>query len=107
MKTIENGRKIRHKITQEVEQDLFTVPTDYSLAHCVAKDLEMRKGIALVFRRKYGRIGELTRQVPTVGKVLTLSHEGRRLFYLVTKEWSSGKPSYENLWRTLCHLRDL
>jgi hypothetical protein len=37
-------------IFEEIDEDLFKLPKDYSLAHCVAEDLRMGAGIAVDFK---------------------------------------------------------
>lgn len=46
----------------EVNNDLFDMPEDYSLAHCVSSDLRLGKGIALEFKRRYNNIETLKSQ---------------------------------------------
>ncbi|XP_054281581.1 ADP-ribose glycohydrolase OARD1-like [Macrosteles quadrilineatus] len=87
-------------------KDLFTLPVEYALAHCVAEDLRASRGIATVFRKKFGGTEDLERQRPAIGTTLNLKRNGRHLFYLVTKETSSQKPSYESLKKSLQDLRD-
>ena len=74
MDNYSTGHKARYGVTREEQQDLFTVPSDYSLAHCVASDLKMSRGIASVFKKKYGRLEELANQRPSVGKTLHLKN---------------------------------
>ncbi|POS82547.1 hypothetical protein EPUL_004988, partial [Erysiphe pulchra] len=97
--------RARFGITTEQQQDLFSVPEEYSLAHCVAEDLRMSRGIARVFRKKFGRVPELVDQQPRPGRTLRLPDGERHLFYLVTKRFSHGKPTYEIMWDTLMSLR--
>lgn len=35
---------------KEIDEDLFTLPRNISLAHCVAEDLRMGAGIAVNFK---------------------------------------------------------
>ncbi|KAJ8944079.1 hypothetical protein NQ318_005989 [Aromia moschata] len=42
-----NGQKARYGVTREEPRDLFQAPADFCLAHCVAADLRMSRGIAL------------------------------------------------------------
>ena len=90
---------------QTVYRDIFSLPVDYALAHCVAEDLRTSRGIATVFRKKYAATEELERQGPSVGKALHHLHEGRHLFYLVTKCSSEQKPTYDTLRQSLDDLR--
>lgn len=88
-----------------INNDLFSVPKEYALAHCVAADLRMSRGIAAAFRRKFGKVEELWRQDPAVGKTLHIQHRNQHLFYLVTKDRSYQKPTYESLRKSLMELR--
>lgn len=65
----------------------------------------MSAGIAVVFRKKFGRLDELRRQHPAVGKALRLQDGQRSIYYLVTKRFSGQKPDYEDLWSALLDLR--
>ena len=42
--------------------DLFSCDPESSLAHCVSADLHMGKGIAVLFKKKFGCVSELKRQ---------------------------------------------
>jgi hypothetical protein len=90
-----------------VQGDLFNAPEDFSLAHCVSRDLKMGKGIAVLFRERFGRVEELRSQNPEVGGVVYLQLPGRCVFYLVTKEKYFQKPSYESLEKSLFTLKAL
>lgn len=35
---------------EEINEDLFELPNEFSLAHCVAEDLRMGAGIAVTFK---------------------------------------------------------
>ncbi|KAK7873270.1 hypothetical protein R5R35_011338 [Gryllus longicercus] len=77
---------------EEINGDLFSAPEDYSLAHCVAADLRMGSGIAVQFKQKFKKVGELAGQRKKVGQVAVLEEEGRFIYYLITKKLSTGKP---------------
>ena len=53
----------------EVKGDLFSCPDSASLAHCVSEDLHMGKGVATLFKQKFGGVGELKSQ----GKIMLFS----------------------------------
>ena len=78
---------------REERGDLFEVSTDWALCHCVALDLRMGKGIAVPFEKTFGGVKELHDQNLRVGGVGVLKRQGRCLFYPVTKELYSGKPT--------------
>ncbi|KAJ8953535.1 hypothetical protein NQ317_018314 [Molorchus minor] len=101
------NHKARYGVTREEQRDLFQVPAEFALAHCVAQDLQMSRGIAAAFKEKFGNVDELRRQRPEVGGVLQLGEDetSRRVFYLVTKHLSRDKPTYENVWESLISLR--
>lgn len=40
----------QHNVTEEVNIFLFDMPEEYSLGHCVAKDMRMSAGIAIYFK---------------------------------------------------------
>lgn len=49
-------------VFREINGDLFTTDDDVSLAHCVSQDLSMSKGIATLFRDRFGQINALKKQ---------------------------------------------
>ncbi|KAJ8939819.1 hypothetical protein NQ318_014946 [Aromia moschata] len=106
-----NGQKARYGVTREEPRDLFQAPADFCLAHCVAADLRMSRGIALTFKKAFGQLEELRRQRPEVGRVLQIKaaeqEKERSVFYLVTKQLSHHKPTYQAVWDTLVELRDV
>ncbi|KAJ8937745.1 hypothetical protein NQ318_009155 [Aromia moschata] len=106
-----NGQKARYGVTREEPRDLFQAPADFCLAHCVAADLRMSRGIALTFKKAFGQLEELRRQRPEVGRVLQIKvaqqEKERSVFYLVTKQLSHHKLTYQIVWDTLVELRDV
>ncbi|KAJ8938634.1 hypothetical protein NQ318_015933 [Aromia moschata] len=106
-----NGQKARYGVTREEPRDLFQAPADFCLAHCVAADLRMSRGIALTFKKAFGQLEELRRQRLEVGRVLQITaaeqEKERSVFYLVTKQLSHHKPTYQTVWDTLVELRDV
>ncbi|KAJ8945882.1 hypothetical protein NQ318_002723 [Aromia moschata] len=106
-----NGQKARYGVTREEPRDLFQAPADFCLAHCVAADLRMSRGIALTFKKAFGQLEELRRQRPEVGRVLQITvaeqEKERSVFYLVTKQLSHHKPTPQTVWDTLVELRDV
>ncbi|KAJ8926789.1 hypothetical protein NQ314_020813 [Rhamnusium bicolor] len=90
----------------EINEDLFNVSDEFSLAHCVSEDMSMSAGIALRFSEKFGSKKALLQQRQAPGGLAVLFDNGRFIYYLVTKKSSSDKPSYENLQASLLKLRD-
>ncbi|KAJ8951089.1 hypothetical protein NQ318_003787 [Aromia moschata] len=91
-----NGQKARYGVTREEPRDLGppNVPR-----------------IALTFKKAFGQLEELRRQRPEVGRVLQITaaeqEKERSVFYLVTKQLSHHKPTYQTVWDTLVELRDV
>ena len=85
----------------EIKGDLFTVDKSYSLAHCVAVDLNMGAGIAVEFKKRFGQVDNLKNQKKFIGDVAFLKDKDRYIFYLVTKQFSRGKPTYDSLKQSL------
>lgn len=42
--------------------DLFSCPESESLAHCISADARMGKGIAVIFKKKFGGVDEIKSQ---------------------------------------------
>lgn len=59
LKAASTSRKLQ---LSEVKGDLFSCPDSASLVHCVSEDLHMGKGIATLFKQKFGGVGELKSQ---------------------------------------------
>ncbi|XP_016984516.1 ADP-ribose glycohydrolase OARD1 [Drosophila rhopaloa] len=90
---------------KEVKGDLFSCKSDYSMCHCVAADLRMGKGIAIKFRNKFGQLLNLQNQNVQPGGVAIIQDQQRYIYYLITKKYSWGKPSYELLHNSLIAMR--
>ena len=61
---------------EERKEDLFSCPLTSSLAHCISRDCRLGKGIAKLFRDRFGRVGELERQRAGVGELAVLQDRG-------------------------------
>ncbi|XP_018569525.1 putative uncharacterized protein DDB_G0282133 isoform X2 [Anoplophora glabripennis] len=95
---------------EEIQQDLFEMPKDYSLGHCVAEDMRMGSGIAVTFKREFKQMECLLDQRQKQGGLAVLEDEGkegtRYIYYLITKRESTGKPTYEKFWSSLQKMRN-
>ncbi len=84
---------------REEQRDLFTVPADYILVHCISADLAMGAGIAKEFTKRGVKV-QLQRdyQDIEVGDCLVSDTTGWRAeLNLVTKEKYWQKPTYETM----------
>lgn len=93
-------------------RDLFSVPENYSLAHCISADLGMSKGIAVEFNKRFSMKSRLLKQF---GTALVTSwdknptghciHEDR-VFNLITKRNYWNKPTYKSLTEALIECKN-
>ncbi|KAJ6228037.1 hypothetical protein M0813_09175 [Anaeramoeba flamelloides] len=90
---------------EEIEGDLFT--SEDSLAHCVSADLGMGKGIAKIFKTKYGGIQDYKKQSIKIGGSGFIKRNGKFIIILVTKNRYFHKPSYESLEKSLCAMKKI
>jgi hypothetical protein len=91
---------------EEVFGDLFlSNDQSESLCHCVSEDLSMSKGIAVLFKDKFGGITDLKMQKVKVGSIAVLSRDNRFIYYLITKAKYWQKPTMFDLERSLRSLR--
>ncbi|XP_014002077.2 ADP-ribose glycohydrolase OARD1 [Salmo salar] len=84
-----------------VKGDLFSGPEDEALAHCISKDYHMGAGIAVMFKKKFGGVAELKEQKKVPGQCAVLKRHKRFVYYLITKEKYSNKPTYDILRQSL------
>jgi len=77
-----------------------------SMAHCVSQDLKMGKGIAVLFKKKFGQVDELKTQCKIVGEVAVLQSGSQFIYYLITKKNYWDKPTYAKLHSTLICMHD-
>lgn len=99
-------------IYKEEIKDLFSVPEDYYLAHCISADFGMGKGIVIEFNKRFDMKNILMKKYPNYldnwswcipGKTGDCILEGRVL-NLITKERYFHKPTYTSM---LCALEKM
>lgn len=93
----------------EEKKNLFDMPNDYALVHCISADFALGAGIAKQFQQKYNTKNELRQRCQGYtfigGDCLgTGSHDTRVVFNLVTKNRAWDKPLYEDLEKALNEL---
>lgn len=86
---------------KEVKGDLFAASQSESLAHCISADVRMGKGIAKIFKEKFGGVKDLQAQGVKPGGVAVLKRGPRFIYYMVTKEKYWNKPTYKCLQDSL------
>lgn len=98
---------------REEVRDLFSVPDDYFLAHCISADFEMGKGIAVEFKRRFDMKRKLQNRYPEYseyyrnrGLMGDCIPEGRVL-NLITKESYWQKPTRLSMCTALIKMRNI
>jgi O-acetyl-ADP-ribose deacetylase (regulator of RNase III) len=90
---------------KEVKMDLFKMPEEYYLAHCISTDLKMGAGIAVQFEKIFGIRKQIdSKRTSTLFPTCILSG---RVFNLITKSKYYEKPSYLTLTDSLICMRKL
>lgn len=88
-----------------IRHDLFSLPSDYVLAHCISQDAKMGAGIARTIRDKWDiyHVAELGRmKVLDVGTSLLQQDGGPYpVFHMITKEKYWHKPTRDNFNKAL------
>lgn len=93
---------------REEQRDLFTVPTDYILVHCISADFALGAGIAKEFARRgvKAQLIENYYGMVKAGDCVVTATTGWRLeFNLVTKEKYWQKPTYNSLKAALINAK--
>lgn len=94
-------------IYKEEVRDLFTVPEEYYLAHCISADFGMGKGIVIEFNKRFDMKRKLQSKYPDY---INEWHRRKwsfnciledRVFNLITKERYFQKPTYDSLYGAL------
>ncbi|KAI6659337.1 O-acetyl-ADP-ribose deacetylase 1 isoform X1 [Oopsacas minuta] len=96
----------KDSILTERVGDLFSCPATASMGHCVSRDLHMGKGIAVIFKKKFGGVAALKAQNKEIGECSVLLDNSRYIYYLITKEKYNYKPKLASLRQAVCAMRD-
>ena len=93
-------------IFKEENRDLFKVDESYYLAHCVATDIRMGAGIAVSMNAKFGLRKQLQafNQSDLLHPTCILTG---RVFNLITKSRSYGKPTVSDFLSAMWIMRDI
>ena len=94
-------------IYKEEKRDLFSVPEEYYLAHCISADFGMGRGIVVEFNKRFDMKRTLQSKYPDY---INEWHRRKwsfnciledRVFNLITKERYFHKPTYDSLYGSL------
>ena len=98
--------------TEEVK-DLFSVSSDYYLAHCISADFGMGKGIVIEFNKRFDMKNRLRHKYPDyLDKYVNAKVGGDciledRVLNLITKERYYQKPTIDTMKAALQKMREL
>lgn len=94
-----------------IEKDnLFNLPSEYVLCHCISLDCAMGMGIAMEFQRQFPGIREYCKEYTAengcvVTSIIPYTYNNRTAVNLITKLRFSSKPTYNTIRRVLVRLR--
>ncbi len=98
---------------REEIRDLFSVPDDYYLAHCISADFGMGKGIVVEFNKQFDMKHKLQTKYPDYLNQFTHHRIGGdcilegRVLNLITKERYFNKPTYGSLTIALQKMKQI
>lgn len=96
---------------KEIKADLFSMPEEYVLAHCISSDFALGAGIAKLFEKKFNVKEKLNAELPMYVNVWDrMESKGicirtDRVLNLVTKRNYWNKPTYETMRNALLSMR--
>lgn len=98
-------------ILKEQKGNLFDLPSDYALVHCISEDCAMGAGIAVEFERRF-RLRSMLKEFMRVKpghypRVIWTDANGRLIFNMITKGKYWHKPTCENFEAALKELAEL
>lgn len=117
-----NGSGYGFSLTERIGDmfaDTNNVNATVCLAHCVSQCLAMGKGIAVLFKQRFGRVSELKAQKANIGECAILTRTSPAatarssnnntssfVYYMITKRRYFHKPTYDSLRQSLLYMRD-
>lgn len=100
-------------IYKEEVRDLFTVPEEYYLAHCISADFGMGRGIVVEFNKRFDMKRKLQSKYPDyINEWCKNKYIGDciledRVLNLITKERYFHKPTYETMRAALIEMKSI
>ena len=100
-------------IYKEETRNLFAVPDEYYLAHCISADFGMGKGIVVEFNKRFDMKNKLQSKYPDyINEWSHKKYDGDciledKVFNLITKERYFHKPTYKSLTSALMRCREI
>ena len=97
----------------EMKKDLFTVSSDYMLAHCISADFVLGAGIAVAFNKFFNMKWKLNSFYPNYMEAYNNQNIGGdcilidRVFNLITKERCYHKPTLDTMKTALMRMKEI
>ena len=94
----------------EEKGNLFALPTEYALVHCISEDCQMGAGIAVEFQKRFLLREKLRKFIYNYKEHYPcaigcrIPYNGRIIFNMITKKNYWDKPTKENFEKALDHL---
>ncbi|KAF0685053.1 ADP-ribose glycohydrolase OARD1-like [Aphis craccivora] len=86
--------------------DIFSLPNDVAIGHCISQCLTMSKGIALQFRNRFNNVQNLITQHKKTTEIAYLKNGRQWILYLITNNKYYDKSVYSNIFNTLINTRE-
>ena len=93
-------------IYKEELKDLFSVPNNYYLAHCISSDYALGAGIAVEFNKRFNmrkKLQEKHHSKWEYGECVLIE----RILNLITKEKYWHKPTYKSITEALTNMKEI
>lgn len=100
-------------VYNEIQKDLFTVPDDYYLAHCISADFALGAGIAVEFNKRFDMRNQLNLLYPNYVDKFERHRIGGdcilvgKVFNLITKEKYFYKPTIITMLLALKKMKEI
>lgn len=90
----------------EEQKDLFTVDYNYyTLVHCISADFKLGKGIALEMQHHFKTRDAIQSKAKPFSIPIGNCVYTEPVLSMITKGYAQSKPTYENMYEALYHLR--
>lgn len=87
--------------------NIFDLPENETIAHCIAKDCLMTEGIAKKIKRKFNVNVELLQSKANVGNAILQNDNGKNIIHLITKEITHYEPHWKDFRTSITSLKKL
>ncbi|QGQ95983.1 hypothetical protein EHS13_14415 [Paenibacillus psychroresistens] len=90
----------------EIKKDLFDMPEEYHLAHCISSDAAMGAGIAVLFKKKFN-LSILIKLAKQNELEIGTCRRVDKILNLITKKNYWNKPTYDSLTNAIVSMKQV